>query len=87
MRNPAVYYAALLLPISGTFTYFTVLGSFTAIYITVCTYVATFIKDIGITVSQLNEKLAAREDRVVACSQRKRVLLKDFLEFNVNCFE
>lgn len=88
MKIPAVYYAALLLPISATFTYFSVVGSFTALYITVCTYVATFIKDIGITVLQMNEKLVTRDDCDVACSQRKSVfLLKDFLEFNVNCFE
>lgn len=87
MRDPAIYYAALLLPISATFTYFSVLGSFTAFYITVCTYVTTFVQDIEITVLQLNEKIVARADRVVTCSQQKKVLLKDFLEFNVDCYE
>lgn len=84
MRNPAVYYAGLLLPISATFTYFTIIGSFTALYITVCTYVATFIQDIEITVLQLNEKFGDRKDHAVT---RQRVLLKDFLKFNVDCFE
>lgn len=87
MTNPAVYYGALLLPISATFTYFSIVGSFSAMYITVCTYIATFIKDMEITVLQLNEKLVAREERTIEGWQQKRVLLKDYLELNVTCFE
>lgn len=79
IRNPIGFYVALLPPVLCSCAYMLLVAAFSIFYISVCTYIATCIKDLSMIVSVMNKEIRGNPNA--------KVEYREFIILTLDCFK
>lgn len=96
IRNPIGFYIALVLPILCSCAYLSIVAVFSVLFITVCTYIETLVKDLSMIVSVMNKDIRKNPNArikhkeflelTVACSRLLKVIIHNYLRIFLSIF-